>query len=181
MKLKRTIYAAIPGAALLALATPAGATEARRLCGPEVELFDIVPHLDVEVNGRVFQSPNTGEWSITFDDEDGQFTVRYFNESGDWGSTSFDIGPAPPCEAEQQATTLAPAAPTSPSTAAAGVLSGSAEQPASAEEAAPESAQELPATGSNAALALLGAGLAVTGATVIRLVTRRNGATSNPA
>jgi hypothetical protein len=167
--IKRFVVATSVGAASLALAAPAGATQPQRLCGPEVELSGIPGDLDVEVNGAAFRRPGTGPWSITFDDVDGQFTVRYFNESRDWGSSSYDVGPAGACD------TTSPAAPAQPLVVPpSGSLRPGSTLPTDVAgvSTTPDAARTLPATGSGATPAWIGA-LLVSGGTAVMLVTRR--------
>jgi hypothetical protein len=145
--------AAMIGLVLLASHGVASASEPHRLCGIEVELSDIPAHLDVEINGVEYHRPGTGPWSVVFDDADGVFTARYFNESGDWGTVSYDVGPAQDCETTTTPSTgpATTSATTTPSTDPATTRARSSTLPATGP------GPSVPALALGSALALVGA------------------------
>jgi LPXTG-motif cell wall-anchored protein len=168
--MKRLVVAAVVAAALLAVAAPADATQPRRLCGPEVELTGIPGHLDVEINGVSYQRPGTGPWSVTFEDADGRFSARYFNEFGDWGTATFDIGPAENCDSTAP-TTTAPQPPEATALPATTVASPPTQ--VGSNTTTPAAPATLPATGSSHQPAIAVGGLLVAGGLGAILLGRR--------
>jgi LPXTG-motif cell wall-anchored protein len=168
---------AVVGLVMFAGGGSASASEPRRLCGVEVEFTGIPGNLDVEINGVVYHRPGTGSWSVVFDDADGVFTVRYFNESGEWGSSSFDVGPAQECETTSTTPSTDPATTTATTTPSTGPATTMATTTPSTDPATTRAQSTLPSTGSgsSAPAVAVGALLALAGAVLV-VVTRLRGA-----